>query len=159
VTVCRYVERNALSAGLVARAQDWPWCSLAARVSSNMPVPLVSTAFLASNAWIDYVNAVLTVRERMRAGSSVPEMAETVEKSYDPIEAKSVEKSSDPLRDRPSDPRPVELAQQRGDVRRRGDQNEADAHVERAEHLGIVNAAGLLEPLKERRHAPAVAIE
>ncbi len=31
LTVCRYVERNALRAGLVKRAQEWPWCSLAAR--------------------------------------------------------------------------------------------------------------------------------
>ena len=29
--VCRYVERNALRAGLVEKAQQWPWCSLAAR--------------------------------------------------------------------------------------------------------------------------------
>src|ERR1700758_3734011 len=27
-TVCRYTERNALRANLVARAQDWRWCSL-----------------------------------------------------------------------------------------------------------------------------------
>lgn len=26
--VCRYVESNALRAGLVKRAEDWPWCSL-----------------------------------------------------------------------------------------------------------------------------------
>jgi putative transposase len=26
--VCRYVERNALRAGLVRRAEDWRWCSL-----------------------------------------------------------------------------------------------------------------------------------
>ena len=31
LTLCRYVERNALSAGLAARARDWPWCSLFAR--------------------------------------------------------------------------------------------------------------------------------
>jgi len=29
--LCRYVERNALRAGLVQRAEDWPWSSLAAR--------------------------------------------------------------------------------------------------------------------------------
>ena len=29
-TVVRYVERNALRAGLVSRAEDWPWSSLAA---------------------------------------------------------------------------------------------------------------------------------
>jgi putative transposase len=28
LVVCRYVERNALRAGLVARAEDWPWGSL-----------------------------------------------------------------------------------------------------------------------------------
>ncbi len=31
LTVCRYVERNALRAGLVERAQDWRWSSLWAR--------------------------------------------------------------------------------------------------------------------------------
>lgn len=29
--VCRYVERNALRAGLVERAEAWPWCSLMRR--------------------------------------------------------------------------------------------------------------------------------
>ena len=29
--VCRYVERTAWRAGLVERAQDWPWCSLGRR--------------------------------------------------------------------------------------------------------------------------------
>jgi putative transposase len=28
VTVCRYVEQNALRAGMVRRAEDWPWTSL-----------------------------------------------------------------------------------------------------------------------------------
>jgi putative transposase len=31
LTLCRYVERNALAAGLVQRAQDWPYGSLHAR--------------------------------------------------------------------------------------------------------------------------------
>lgn len=30
--VCRYVERNPLRAGLVGRAEDWPWSSVRARV-------------------------------------------------------------------------------------------------------------------------------
>uniref|UniRef100_UPI00196B8313 hypothetical protein n=1 Tax=Aquisphaera insulae TaxID=2712864 RepID=UPI00196B8313 len=30
LTVCRYVERNALRAGLVERAEEWRWGSLAA---------------------------------------------------------------------------------------------------------------------------------
>jgi REP-associated tyrosine transposase len=31
LTICRYVERNALQANLVERAQDWRWSSLSAR--------------------------------------------------------------------------------------------------------------------------------
>jgi putative transposase len=31
-TVCRYVERNALRADLVGRAEEWEWCSLAQRL-------------------------------------------------------------------------------------------------------------------------------
>jgi putative transposase len=31
LTICRYVERNALRANLVERANDWKWCSLQAR--------------------------------------------------------------------------------------------------------------------------------
>ena len=31
LSVCRYVERNALRAKLVKRAEDWVWCSLACR--------------------------------------------------------------------------------------------------------------------------------
>lgn len=35
LTVCRYVERNALRAGLVKRAEDWRWCSLWRRCSGG----------------------------------------------------------------------------------------------------------------------------
>ena len=35
LTVCRYVERNALRAGLVNRAEDWRWGSLARRMSGS----------------------------------------------------------------------------------------------------------------------------
>ena len=67
VRVCRYVERNALRAGLVRRAQDWPWCSLAERRLSTGRLPLVATPFLASDAWVDYVNAALTPEEQAEA--------------------------------------------------------------------------------------------
>ena len=36
LTVCRYVERNALRAGLVGSAQDWRWCSLWRRRSGDV---------------------------------------------------------------------------------------------------------------------------
>ena len=35
LTVCRYVERNALRANLVERAEDWKWGSLWARRARN----------------------------------------------------------------------------------------------------------------------------
>jgi putative transposase len=35
LTVCRYVERNALRAGLVERAEEWRWCSLWRRGQSG----------------------------------------------------------------------------------------------------------------------------
>jgi putative transposase len=35
LTVCRYVERNALRAGLVERAEDWRWGSLSLRRSGD----------------------------------------------------------------------------------------------------------------------------
>ena len=56
VRVSRYVERDALQAGLVRRAQDWPWCSLAERLQETPRVPLVNAPFLCSRAWTDYVN-------------------------------------------------------------------------------------------------------
>lgn len=36
-TVCRYVERNPLRAGLVARAQEWPWSSLWKKPGAKPP--------------------------------------------------------------------------------------------------------------------------
>ena len=41
----RYVERNPVKAGLVKRAEDWPFSSAAAHVSGR-PDPLVETAWL-----------------------------------------------------------------------------------------------------------------
>jgi putative transposase len=36
-TVCRYVERNAVRAGLVKRACDWPWSSASEHPGATMP--------------------------------------------------------------------------------------------------------------------------
>ena len=52
-TVVRYVERNALRAGLAARAEDWPWGSLAA--ASQGPGLDVETLRRKSD-WIELVN-------------------------------------------------------------------------------------------------------
>lgn len=79
---CRYVERNALSAGLVRRAQDWPWCSLGDRLRPEPRLPLVSTPFLVSDAWIEYVNAPIMLSEQSE--KRVPGKPKTVENRHDP---------------------------------------------------------------------------
>jgi putative transposase len=72
-TVCRYVERNALSANLVKRAEDWRWGSLWVRhqgspeqraMLSDWPSPIPKN-------WIERVNAPLTARERQRLAPSL----------------------------------------------------------------------------------------
>ncbi len=42
LTVCRYVERNALRAGLVDRAEDWRWGSLGARRAGDGDRPALT---------------------------------------------------------------------------------------------------------------------
>jgi putative transposase len=65
LVVCRYVERNALRAGLVGRAEDWPWGSLAQRragrgdgqpVLTEPPLPWPA-------GWAAWVNAAQTAAE------------------------------------------------------------------------------------------------
>jgi len=55
--VCRHVERAALQARLVRRAQDWPWASLSERLRPACDLPMVNAPFLSSRAWADYVNS------------------------------------------------------------------------------------------------------
>jgi len=57
VHAARAVERQALALGLVRRAQDWPWGSLAGRLDGDNPLPLRSAPFLESRAWTEFVNA------------------------------------------------------------------------------------------------------
>jgi putative transposase len=65
LTVCRYVERNALRAGLVARAEEWRWGSLgrsrpgapaAKFVLADWPVPRPA-------GWLKWVNRPQTTAE------------------------------------------------------------------------------------------------
>ena len=71
LTVLRYVERNALSANLVARAETWRWGSLNWRVRSNPPVCLSeSPAPLPSN-WVQYVNEPQSLEELARVRAAV----------------------------------------------------------------------------------------
>ncbi len=65
-TVCRYVERNALRAGLVHRAQDWRWSSLASPArgerSESRPV-LCQWPLERPRDWLGIVNEPLTQAE------------------------------------------------------------------------------------------------
>jgi putative transposase len=57
LTVLRYVERNALRAGLVARAEDWPHGSLHAARTAAVPVSLEPIPEKPARAsWIKRVN-------------------------------------------------------------------------------------------------------
>jgi len=64
-SVCRYVERNALRAQLVKRAEDWRWGSLWRwRQEPNPPPSLLSTWSTPRHPrWLERVNEPLTVPE------------------------------------------------------------------------------------------------
>jgi putative transposase len=62
LTVMRYVERNALRAGLVAQAQAWPWGSLWRRQQAEGPALAAGPVPLPSN-WPEVVNAAQTEAE------------------------------------------------------------------------------------------------
>jgi putative transposase len=53
--LCRYVERNPLRAGLVTRAEHWPWCSLAQRAGSKAPISLADWPVLQPPDWSELV--------------------------------------------------------------------------------------------------------
>jgi putative transposase len=56
VRVCRYVERNALSAKLVNRAEEWPWSSVNQRCENRPSPALAQLQFLMDTEWIRTVN-------------------------------------------------------------------------------------------------------
>jgi len=62
VTACRYVERNALRSGLVARAEHWRWGSLARETSAEAPT-LSPGPIPHPPDWVERVNAALTPAE------------------------------------------------------------------------------------------------
>jgi putative transposase len=56
LALMRYIEANPVKAGLVARAEDWPWSGLAERLTGNPPIIEDGPVPLPSN-WIQIVNA------------------------------------------------------------------------------------------------------
>ena len=53
--LCRYVERNAARAGLVSRAEDWPWSSLAQRVGRESMITLTDWPVTRPTDWVELV--------------------------------------------------------------------------------------------------------
>ncbi len=63
LTVLRYVERNPLRAGLVRRAEQWEWSSLAWRTTGKRPELLSPWPIPCPRNWVAKVNAALTAAE------------------------------------------------------------------------------------------------
>jgi putative transposase len=63
LTVLRYVERNALRANLVERAEDWKWGSLRWRASRHSPVQITEAPVALPSYWRLLVNEPQTAAE------------------------------------------------------------------------------------------------
>ncbi|MGE3639803.1 MAG: transposase [Pirellulales bacterium] len=63
LALARYVERNALRAGLVERAEDWRWGSLARWLEPTEPTLLSPWPIPRLPRWTERVNVPLTERE------------------------------------------------------------------------------------------------
>ena len=57
--VCRYVEANALRAGIVSRAEEWPWAGGYARSNRRKPMPLSTWPVDRPARWTEVVNRPL----------------------------------------------------------------------------------------------------
>jgi putative transposase len=72
-TVCRYVERNALTAGLVRRAEEWRWGSLWKGLGDEEKVRELLSPWPVERPgdWVERVNEPLTAKEIERMGVSL----------------------------------------------------------------------------------------
>jgi len=73
LTVARYVERNAVGAGLVERAEEWPYGSLRARSQAADPTRgiLADWPIERPADWVERVNTPLSAGELKRLRLSV----------------------------------------------------------------------------------------
>jgi putative transposase len=71
LTLLRYVERNALRAKLVARAEDWRWGSLCWRNAANAPLSLEPPPLALPGWWTEFVNQPMTAAELEAIRTSV----------------------------------------------------------------------------------------
>jgi putative transposase len=63
LSLCRSVERNALRAGLVSRAEAWRWSRLWLRSRGQRPVWLAAWPVAVPDGWVEHVNSVATEAE------------------------------------------------------------------------------------------------
>jgi len=68
--VCRYVERNALRAALVNRAEDWPWSSLAEEANAHR-IELTPWPVQRPSTWLEHVNAPQTEAELLAVRKAI----------------------------------------------------------------------------------------
>ena len=69
LVVLRYVERNPVRAGLVDRAEKWPWSSLRRRGKPDSV--LAASPVSLPDPWDDWVNAPLTSAETAAVRTSI----------------------------------------------------------------------------------------
>ncbi|MGH9408249.1 MAG: transposase [Vicinamibacterales bacterium] len=55
-TVWRYIERNAVTAGLMKRAEDWPWCSASQGIAPERTFSVDPGPLPRLDNWIDVLN-------------------------------------------------------------------------------------------------------
>jgi len=73
VTVCRYIERNPVNAGLVSKAEFWRWSSLWHRLHPRECPPdlLADWPFERPADWMEMVNQPITGRELAKLRMSI----------------------------------------------------------------------------------------
>jgi putative transposase len=71
LALLRYVERNALRANLVSRAEDWRWGSLNWRAARRAPLELSSPPVELPSYWKEFVNQPQTAAELEAIRTSV----------------------------------------------------------------------------------------
>ena len=118
VRLCRAVERRAVDALLVTRAEDWPWSSLTDRFRLLQHLPLATTPFLASEWWVAHVNHPRPLAADHASG----DFAEN------PGRLAGL----------------LQRGQQVPGIPGRGNDRQSDPHVERAKHLRLRHLAGRL---------------
>ena len=71
LTVLRYIEANPLRAGLVEKAQQWQWSSLAAKNRTNTMFKLCQGPVILPNNWSKLVNDVVENNDKEDLNNSI----------------------------------------------------------------------------------------